>query len=320
MRFRKLGSSGPDVSVVGFGAWQAGGRGWGPNPPESEVIRAIHAAIDVGINWIDSAEIYGSGASERLVGRALADPRHRERMLIASKVAPKGSGTGFRAKQVRKACEQSLARLGTDVIDLYQLHWTDRSVPVEETWGAMASLVDDGLVRWIGVSNFKQKLIERCEAIRHVDSLQPEISLLAPNLLELAAWCGEQGIGVVPYSPMACGMLTGAVTADTVFPDDDFRGGNLWDSELYAEFFAPGKLERSLAVVEGLRPIAKRLGCTAAQLSLAWLLAQPGVTSPIAGTRSADHIAEDAGAADVELDAGTLAEIETVAATGRAFA
>jgi aryl-alcohol dehydrogenase-like predicted oxidoreductase len=241
-------------------------------------------------------------------------------MLIASKVAPKGSGTGFRAKQVRKACEQSLTRLGTDVIDLYQLHWTDRSVPVEETWGAMASLVDEGLVRWIGVSNFKQKLIERCESVRHVDSLQPEISLLTPELLDLAGWCGANGTGVIPYSPMACGMLTGAITVDTVFGDDDFRSGKMWDSELYSEFFAPGKLDQSLAVVDGLRPIAARAGCTVAQLSLAWLLAQPGITSPIAGTRSAEHIVEDAGAADVVLDAATLAEIEVAAKVGPAFA
>jgi aryl-alcohol dehydrogenase-like predicted oxidoreductase len=320
MRMRALGANGPDVSVIGFGAWQAGGRGWGPNPPEAEVIAAIHAAIDAGINWIDTAEIYGSGQSELVVGRALADTRHRERMLIASKVAPKGSGTGFRAKQVRKACEQSLVRLGTDVIDLYQLHWTDRSVSIEETWGAMASLVDDGLVRWIGVSNFKQKLIERCEAVRHVDSLQPEISLLTPELLDLAAWCGDHGIGVVPYSPLACGMLTGAITAETVFPRDDFRSGKMWDSELYAEFFAPGKLDKSLAVVDGLRPIAARVGCTVAQLSLAWLLAQPGITSPIVGTRNADHIVEDAGVAAVVLDPSTLAEIQAAAKAGPAFA
>jgi aryl-alcohol dehydrogenase-like predicted oxidoreductase len=320
MRTRRLGAGGPELSVVGFGAWQAGGRGWGPNPPEAEVIRAVHAAIDAGVNWIDTAEIYGSGKSESVVGRALEDPRHRESMLIASKVAPKGSGTGFRAKQVRKACEQSLSRLGTDVIDLYQLHWTDRSVPIEETWGAMVSLVEDGLVRWIGVSNFKQKLIERCEAARHVDSLQPEISLLTPELLDLAAWCGDQGIGVIPYSPLACGMLTGAITVETVFGDDDFRSGNMWDSDLYAEFFAPGKLPQSVAVVDGLRPIAARVGCTLAQLSLAWLLAQPGVTSPIVGTRNAEHVVEDAAAAEVELDAATLAEIEAVAKAGPAFA
>jgi aryl-alcohol dehydrogenase-like predicted oxidoreductase len=320
MRTRRLGSEGPELSVIGFGAWQAGGRGWGPNPPEGDVIRAMHEAVDAGVNWIDTAEIYGSGQSELVVGRALAEARHREGMLIASKVAPKGSGTGFRAKQVRKACEQSLARLGTDVIDLYQLHWTDRSIPVEETWSAMVSLVEDGLVRWIGVSNFKQKLIERCEAVRHVDSLQPEISLLTPELLSLAAWCGDHGIGVVPYSPLACGMLTGTITADTVFGNDDFRSGKMWDSELYAEFFAPGKLEQSLAVVDGLRPIAARVGCTIAQLSLAWLLAQPGVTSPIVGTRNAGHIVEDAGVDSIELDSATLAEIEAVAKAGPAFA
>lgn len=304
--------------MVGFGAWEAGGSGWGPSPPDRQVIRAIHAAIGAGINWIDTAEIYGDGASEQLVGRALAGGRRRSQMLIATKVAPRSSGTGFRADQVRMACEQSLKRLGVDVIDLYQLHWTTRGVPIEETWGAMAGLVDDGLVRWIGVSNFGRKLIERCEALRHMDSSQPEISLLAPKLLRDAAWCGERGIGVLPYSPLACGMLTGSVTAETVFPDDDFRSGKLWDSELYAEFFAPDSRERSLAVVEGLRPIAARLGCTLAQLSLAWLLAQPGVTSPIAGTRSPDHIVEDAAAAEVVLGSATLAEIDALRRLGPA--
>ncbi len=315
MRMRRLGSSGPDLSVVGFGAWEAGGEGWGPNPPDEDVIAAIHAAIDAGVNWIDSAEIYGDGVSERLVGQALAGRRND--MLIATKVAPRSSGTGFGAKQVRKACQQSLKRLGVEVIDLYQLHWIDRGVvPIEETWQAMISLVDDGLVRFIGVSNFGHRMIESCERIRHVDSVQPELSLLAPRHLELAAWCGERGIGVIPYSPLGCGLLAGAARADTVFADDDWRSGKLWDSELYEELFAPGKIERSLAVVEGLRQIAARLGCTLAQLSLAWLLAKPGITSPIAGTRSAEHIVEDAGASDVELDTETVEEIDSLIPLG----
>lgn len=314
MRTRALGSAGPQFSVVGFGAWEAGGKGWGANPPDEAVIDAIHAAIDAGVNWIDTAEIYGDGASELLVGHALA--QRRDEMMIATKVAPRTSGTGFKEKQVRTACEGSLSRLGVDVIDLYQLHWSDRSVPIEETWGAMASLVDEGLVRWIGVSNFGRTLIERCERIRHVDSLQPDLSLLAPKHLDLAAWCGERGIGVIPYSPLACGLLTGVFGTDPVFPNTDWRSGKLWDSELYEQFFAPGKIERSLAVVDELRTIATRLGCTPAQLALAWLLAKPGITSPIAGTRDAEHIREDAGASDAKLDDATIAEIDALIPLG----
>ena len=315
MRTRQLGHAGPEISVIGFGAWEAGGEGWGVNPPDEQVIRAIHASIDSGIDWIDTAEIYGDGVSEHLVGRALHD--RRDRMMIATKVAPRPDGTGHDPDHVRKACHHSLKRLRTDVIDLYQLHWLDRGgAALEDTWGAMAALVDEGLVRWIGVSNFGKRTIETCEAIRHVDSLQPNLSLLSPHLLELTAWCGERGIGVIPYSPLGCGLLAGTVDPDTPLPDDDWRSGQLWESEQYEELFAPGKIERSLDVVARLRPIAERAGCSLAQLSLAWLLAKPGVTSPIAGTRSADHIIEDAGAGEIDLDAATVAEIDALIPLG----
>lgn len=296
---------------MGFGAWEAGGEGWGINPPDEDVIAAIHAAIDAGINWVDTAEIYGDGVSESLVGRALKG--RRDDMLIATKVAPHPDGTGFHPEKVREACLSSMERLGVDVIDLYQLHWLDRGGhPLDETWAAMAALVAEGLVRYIGVSNFGQRTMEECERIRHIDSSQPEISLLSHDGLQLAAWCGERGIGVIPYSPLACGMLTGEVTGP--LPDDDWRSGKLWESEQYEELFAPGKLERGLKLVADLRPIADRVGCTVAQLSLAWLLAKPGITSPIAGTRNAAHIIEDAGAAEVALDQATIAEIDALAA------
>ncbi|MCJ7832687.1 MAG: aldo/keto reductase, partial [Actinobacteria bacterium] len=218
--------------------------------------------------------------------------------------------------QIRKACLGSLSRLGTDVIDLYQLHWLDRDgAALEDTWGAMASLVDEGLVRWIGVSNFGERTISACEAVRHVDSLQPELSLLAPGLLDLAAWCGERGIGVVPYSPLGCGLLSGAIDSSGL-PENDWRSGKLWESEQYEELFAPGKLERSLEVTARLTQIAERVGCTPSQLALAWLLAKPGVTSPIVGTRNARHIVEDAGAAEVTLDASTVAETDLLIPLG----
>ena len=314
MRTARLGKQGPEISVVGFGAWEAGGDAWGPNQSDDVVIDAIRAGIDAGITWIDTAEVYGKGQSERLVGRAVEG--RRDEVLIATKAAPRPSGTGFGADQIPKACRASLRRLGTDRIDLYQLHWPD-GVPVEETWQAMASLVDEGLVRWIGVSNFEREEIERCLAIRHVDSLQPELSMLHTGNRDLARWCGEQGIGVVCYSPMAYGLLTGAIGPDTTFDPKDFRSGRT-ASGTWRALFAPGKLERSLAVVDGLRRLAERLGITVAQLALAWVAHQPGVTSAIGGSRNPDHVRENAGAGDVELDTDTLGELEELLRLGPA--
>ncbi|HEV3474884.1 MAG TPA: aldo/keto reductase [Actinomycetota bacterium] len=315
MRTRKLGSGGPDISVVGFGAWEAGGMVWGQSPPDEQIIQAIQTSLDAGINWIDTAEIYGNGRSEELVGAAIEG--RRDQVVIATKVAPEASGV--RAEEVRLACEGSIKRLGIDHIDLFQIHWPSHNVPVEETWAALSSLVDDGLVRAIGVSNFDRELIERCERIRHVDSLQPHFSLLHPQNRDLIAWCGQQGIGVVAYGPLAFGLLTGVITAETRFDRRDWRSGRVGMS-YYPELFAPGKLERSLTVVDALRPIAERLGMTLAQLALAWVIHQPGVTSAIAGSRSPDHVKENAEAGDVELDQATLDEIEALIPLGPAFA
>ena len=213
MRTHRLGSQGPQLSVIGYGAWEAGGTAWGPNASEEAVIGAMQAALDAGITWIDTAEVYGDGVSESLVGRAIAG--HREAVVVASKVAPRPEGTGFRPEQIRSACDASLARLGVEAIDIYQLHWPDDDVPIEESWGAMAELVDAGKVRWIGVSNFDRARIERCQAIRHVDSLQQEFSMLRRDDADLIAWCGEHGIGVLSYGPLAFGLLTGTITLET---------------------------------------------------------------------------------------------------------
>jgi aryl-alcohol dehydrogenase-like predicted oxidoreductase len=315
MRTERLGSEGPELSVVGFGAWEAGGEAYGPNDSEERVIEAIQAGIDSGINWIDTAEVYGRGTSERIVGRAIES--RRDEVLIATKVAPRSDGTGFRASEVRRACEGSLQRLGIERIDLYQLHWQDHRVPLEETWGAMAALVDEGLVRWIGLSNYGREEIERCEAIRHVDSLQPQFSLLHTKHRELIDWCGRNGTGVVPYGPLAYGLLTGAITADSTFHPDDWRASG--GASYYDNLFAPGKLERSLAVVDRLRPIADRLGITIAQLALGWVIHQPGVTSAIAGSRNPEHVRQNAAAGEVELDKKTLDEVEEILPLGPAF-
>ena len=315
MRTRRLGTDGPELSVIGFGAWEAGGDMWGPNESEDGIIEAIHAGLDGGINWIDTAEVYGSGTSERIVGRAV---QGRGSVLVATKVAPRPSGTGFRKAEVRRACEASLERLGRDHIDLYQLHWEDDDVPVEETWGTMAALAEEGLVRHVGVSNFDADLIERCEKIRHVDSLQPQFSMLHLKNRDLLAWCGERGIGVVAYGPLAYGLLTGKIDAGTEFEDSDWRSGR-GRMSYWRDMFAPGKIERSFAVVEALGPVAERLGITTAQLALAWAIHQPGVTSAIAGSRNPDHVRQNVAASDVELDAATLDELEEILRLGPDF-
>ena len=304
--------------MIGFGAWEAGGDAWGPNEDEDRIVEAIRAGLDSGINWVDTAEVYGHGESERIVGRAI-DGR-RDDVIVATKVAPRPDGTGFRSKEVRRAAEQSLRRLGVEHIDLYQLHWESDDVPVEETWQAMASLVDEGVVRWIGVSNFDRELIERCDAIRHVDSLQPQFSMLHLDNRELIAWCGERGIGTVVYGPLAFGLLTGAIDLQTTFDPDDFRSGAKYRNSYYRDLFAAGRIERSLAVVEAIRPIADRLGVTVAQLALGWTFHQPGVTSAIAGSRNPEHVRQNAGAGDVQLDEKTLEELEDALRRGPSFA
>ncbi|HEY5859260.1 MAG TPA: aldo/keto reductase [Actinomycetota bacterium] len=314
MQTNQLGSNGPDLSVIGYGAWEAGGTNWGPNESDDAVIAAMRAAIDAGINWIDTAEVYGKGVSESLVGRAVAG--RRDEVVIASKVAPQPEGSGFRPEQVHRACEASLGRLDIDVIDLYQLHWPDdQDTPIEDTWGAMVELQEAGRVRWIGVSNFSQDLIERCLAIHHVDSLQPEFSTLNRRNAELIRWCGEQGVGVVSYGPLAFGLLTGAITQDTVFPEGDWRGSEDEEDdpdEDDVDLFDPDTLPQALATVERLRPVADRLGITLSQLALAWNVNQAGVTSAIAGSRNPDHVRANAEAGDVKLDDATLAEVDAL--------
>ena len=312
MDTRQLGSNGPIISVVGFGAWEAGGMAWGPNPPDDQTIRAMQAGIDSGMTWIDTAEVYGGGRSEELVGQAV---RGRDDVLVFTKLAPKPAGSGYDAASVSAGAQASLRRLGRDVIDLYQLHWPDRSVDIAETWEAMAGLVDEGLVRAIGVSNFGSDLIERCAAIRHVDSLQPHFSMLwRRGRDDLFPLCESNGTGIIAYGPLGFGLLTGAITAETEFGDDDWRGGGHGMGN-YERFFAPGNREKMLQVVDDLRPIADRLDITLAQLALAWVIHQKGVTGAIAGSRSPEHVAENAGAGSVRLEAKDLEEIESVLAS-----
>jgi aryl-alcohol dehydrogenase-like predicted oxidoreductase len=312
MKMRKLGSEGPDISVVGFGTWEAGGSGWGEDVPEKTTIEAIHAGIDSGMTWVDTAEVYGGGRSEEYVGRAL---KGRDDVGVFTKLAPKGAGSGFDAAGVRKGAERSLKRLDRDVIDLYQLHWPDRSVDIAETWEAMAELVSDDLVRYIGVSNFSQSLIEKCEAIRHVDSLQPHFSMLHREGREdLIPFCKSNGTGVIAYGPLAFGILTGRFDENTTFDENDWRGGGHGIS-YYEELFSPANFKKHLATVDALRPVADRLGVSLPQLAIAWVIHQEGVTGAIVGSRSPDHVRDNAGAGDIELDEKALNEIEEIITT-----
>ena len=308
MEMRKLGRAGPEISVVGYGAWEAGGEVWG-EIPEERVMNAMEAALDSGMNWFDTAEVYGRGQSEDLVGRFL--PGRRNQVLLFTKVAP--DGTGVHPGEIRKAIHGSLKRLRTDYIDLYQIHWPAQDVPVEEYWGAMAELQDEGLTRFIGVSNFDRPLIERCLAIRHVDSLQNQFSLLVQrDRGDLLPWLDEQGIGYLAYGPLAYGLLTGAITKDTKFSDDDWRSGKKWDVGYYESLFAPGKFERNAELVERLRPIADRGRVDLAPLALRAAIEVRGVTGVIAGSRNPEHVRSNASAGELKLDEKTLEEIDEI--------
>jgi aryl-alcohol dehydrogenase-like predicted oxidoreductase len=301
MRTRTLGSGGPEISVVGYGAWQAGGTSWGERSPDDEVIAAMRAAIDSGQTWIDTAEVYGKGRSEELVGRAIAG--RRDDALLFTKVAPDDEGSGIRPDEIHDAIRASLRRLGTDRVDLYQVHWPDAGVPIEETWGAMAQVVADGLAVRIGVSNFDRVLVERCREIHPVASVQNELSLLRlDDVAELLPWLAAEGIGYLAYSPIASGLLTGRYAADATFPENDWRHDE----------FTSERLADAVPRVERLAGIADRLGATTAQLAIAWVVHQPGVTAAICGTLSAENARANSAAGAIELDEATLAEIDAL--------
>jgi aryl-alcohol dehydrogenase-like predicted oxidoreductase len=303
MEMRTLGDAGPQISVVGYGAWEAGGADWGPNRSDEDVIASIRAALDAGMTWIDTAEVYGQGRSEDLVARAVSG--RRDDVLIFTKVAPDNEGSGIRPEEIRKAVRGSLRRLRTDRIDLYQIHWPDQSVPVEESWGTMTELVDDGLVQHIGVSNFDKPLLERCLALRHVDSCQNAFSLLEQDdRRELLPWLEGKGVGYLAYGP-----LTGALGPDTAFEDGDWRADEREEGE---GLFASGTFERNLGRVEQLRAVSDRVGVPLAALALRWVVLQAGVTGAIAGSRNPRHVSTNATAGDLQLDARTLREIEAI--------
>jgi aryl-alcohol dehydrogenase-like predicted oxidoreductase len=301
----RLGRCGAEFTRLGLGTWAIGGPwrfGWGP-VDDHESVAAIRRAVEMGINWVDTAAVYGLGHSEEIVGRALKGQSVGQDVFVATKCGrrtlPDGSPYGdLRPSSIRAECDASLRRLGVQRIDLYQIHWpdVDTGTALEESWSAMAELIDAGKARWIGVSNFNVEQLERCEPIRHVDSLQPPLSMIQRGALEeVIPWAAAHETGVIVYSPMASGLLSGSFDRDRLqkLAPDDMRHGR-------PEFSEPG-LSNNLELVERLRTIAERAECTVAELAIAWTLRQDGVTGAIVGARRPDQLEQWIGAADVEL-------------------
>jgi aryl-alcohol dehydrogenase-like predicted oxidoreductase len=321
---RALGSSGLEITPVGFGAWAVGGGewsfGWGPQD-DAASLSAMRRALELGVNWIDTAAVYGLGHSEELVGRLLKEISREERPLVFTKgglvwddqdrmAAPKRV---LHPASIRAEVEASLRRLGVERIDLYQFHWPDQTgTPIEDSWETMARLVEEGKVRAAGVSNFDIGLLERCETIRHVDALQPPFSLIRREAGEQEIpWCAEHHTGVICYSPMQSGILTDTFSVSRVaaLPADDWR-------RRAAEFQYP-RLSRNLALRDALQPIARFHDTTVSAVAIAWVLAWPGVSGAIVGARSAGQVDGWISGATLELSTADFTSIRTtIARTG----
>ena len=318
METRKLGNSDLKITPVGFGAWAIGGSGWefawGPQD-DKDSIAAIHRALELGVNWIDTAAVYGLGHSEEVVARALKEWRG-PRPYVFTKCVMRWNEKGrikkeFGAASIRGECEESRRRLQVKTIDLYQIHWPpeDNGPGLEEAWQTLAALQKEGKVRWIGVSNFSPAQIQRAEKIASVTSLQPPYSLIRRKIEEeTLPYCQKQGIGVISYAPMASGLLTGAMTREraAALPPDDFRTRN-------PEFREP-RLSKNLELVERLRQVGARHGRGPGEVAIAWVLRHPAITGAIVGARNAKQAEGVMRAGELKLTAAEIAEIEGVAA------
>ena len=315
MQKRKLGYSDLYITPIGLGTWAIGGGGWagGWGPQDDGVsIATIHRALDLGINWIDTAPYYGLGHSEELVGQAIAG--RRGEVIIATKcglVWDEGSTDVYRrltVESVRREVETSLRRLNVEVIDLYQIHWpAELDEETEEGWSIIADLIQQGKVRYGGVSNFGVAQHERLHAIYPITSSQPSYNMIMrSDEDDVLPYCAAKDIGVIVARSMMGGVLTGKFTKARAenLPDDDWRKGKEW--------FVEPQLSANLALVEGLRPIAERNGRTVAQLAIAWVLRRPEVMAAIVGVRNLSQIEEDVVASDWKLSAEDIAEIETL--------
>jgi aryl-alcohol dehydrogenase-like predicted oxidoreductase len=318
MQTRKLGNSDLHITRVGFGAWAIGGSGWQfawGSQDDNESIAAIHRALELGVNWIDTAAVYGLGHSEEVVGRALKS-WHGSRPYVFTKCGLRGDANGevqkvLTADSIRGEVEDSLRRLSVDVIDLYQIHWPpDPDSPeLEEGWSTFADLKREGKVRWIGVSNFSVQQLRRAQAIAPVTSLQPRYSLVHREIEhEILPYCLSEGIGVIVYSPMASGLLTGAMTRERAakLPRDDWRRG-------HPDFTEPN-LSHNLALVERLKEIARRNNRSTGEVAIAWTLHHPAVTGAIVGARNARQAEGVMRAGELRLTHEEVTAIETFVA------
>lgn len=318
MQTKKLGNSDLQITSVGFGAWAAGGPcwefSWGPQD-DADSIAAIHRALELGVNWIDTAAVYGMGHSEEIVARALKQWRGA-RPYVFTKCVLRWDSNGkisqnHSAESIRQECEDSLRRLETDVIDLYQIHWPprDNGPHLEEAWQTLGALQKEGKVRWIGVSNFDAAQMRRAQAIAPITSDQPPYSIVRRAIeAEVLPYCQQRGIGVISYSPMASGLLTGGMTRERAasLPADDFRSRN-------PEFREP-KLSRNIELVERLKKVGARHGRGPGEVAIAWVLRHPAITGAIVGARNAKQVDGVMGAAELKLSQAEISEIEGAAA------
>ena len=312
MERRRLGNSDLQITSLGVGAWAMGGSGWGFSwgpQDDRDSITAIHKALESGINWIDTAAVYGLGHSEEVVARALEGNQNRPYIFTkCSRVWNKrGELSGsLKADSLRRECEASLRRLKVEVIDLYQIHWPQPEEDIEEGWATLAKLKDEGKLRYIGLSNFNVNQMKRAQAIAPITSLQPPYSLLAREVeKEILPYCAEQNIGVIVYSPMRSGLLSGAMTRERAgaLPADDWRRRD-------PDFQEP-TLSRNLRLVELLRAIGKRHGRTPGEVAIAWTLRHPAVTGAIVGVRKPEQVLGVIGAAEFQLSSEEAGEIVT---------
>jgi aryl-alcohol dehydrogenase-like predicted oxidoreductase len=309
----ELGQTGLEITRVGFGAWAIGGGdwefGWGAQN-DAESVAAIERALELGVNWIDTAAVYGLGHSEAIVRRALEGVDRRPYVFTKAGLLDGGGGrvvNRLKRDSIRREVEASLKRLGVDAIDLYQIHWPNPDRDVEEGWSAFAELKDEGLVRHIGVSNFDVDQLRRAQAIAPVETLQPPYSLVDRAVEEeILPFAGHAGIGVIAYSPMGSGLLSGAMTRERIasLPDDDWRK--------HDERFCEPALSRHLATVERLETVAERYGTTPGAVAIAWMLMNPAVDAAIVGFRRPEQVDPLLSAASLELTPEDLAEIAAV--------
>jgi aryl-alcohol dehydrogenase-like predicted oxidoreductase len=319
METRQLGNSGLYITRLGIGAWAMGGGGWngsmGPQN-ESDSIPAIHAALDHGLNWIDTAALYGLGHSEEVVARSLAGRSPRPYLFTKCERVWDANGTigaCLKAQSIRRECEESLRRLRTDVIDLYQIHWPEPDEDIEEGWGELARLQQEGKVRYIGVSNFSVSQMQRAQSIAPITSLQPPYSIVTRAIeKEILPFTSRNNIGVIVYSPMSAGLLTGAMTRERVanFTAEDWRR-NLPN-------FQEPLLSRNLQLVERLREIGNRHGRTPGEVAIAWTLNNPAATGAIVGFRSVKQVSGIIGAAELRLLPSDVSEVDEALKQGLA--